>query len=484
MDNNSDDRISAVRTILAEKLGGPRFELWFATARFALADESLSIKVANQFTREFLRLNFLDPIRQAFAEACAGLTKIDIQVDSSKSADRNPSDSSSPSNGKRPNSSGDHSASNATTSNSSASSSSASSNTVANTVANKTARRRFANLDAFVTGDGNRLAATSARMIAEQPDSFSSLFVHGPSGVGKTHLLEGIWTAAKLADRQMRTVFLSAEQFTTYFVEALRGSGLPNFRRKYRGVGLLIIDDLQFFAGKRATLVELLHTIDTLLRDGKRLVFASDRSPAELKSFGPELATRLGGGMVCRIEMPDYQTRLGIVRQMAAQRRGDFPETVLTLIARRLNSSSRELSGALNRLVATSQALGQPISRSLAEAALAEMFQDSGRPVRLADVERAICDVFGLEPDSLQSAAKAKAISHPRMLAMWLARKHTPAALSEIGRFFGGRSHSTVVSAQKKVDRWVADKNAVQLSDQAWQVEEAIRRLEENLRVG
>ena len=136
---------------------------------------------------------------------------------------------------------------------------------------------------------------------------------YGPTSVGKTHLLEGIWTAARRSHQRLTAVYLSAEQFTSHFLEALRGSGLPSFRRKYRGVGLLMIDDLQFFVGKRATQVELLHTIDTFLREGRQLVFAADRSPAELAELGPELTTRLSSGLVCRIEPPDYATRLGIV---------------------------------------------------------------------------------------------------------------------------------------------------------------------------
>ena len=174
-------------------------------------------------------------------------------------------------------------------------------------------KRRFASLDTFVAGDGNRLAVTSAEMVVRQPGQHTPLLFYGPTSVGKTHLLEGIWTAARRSHQRLTVVYLSAEQFTSHFLEALRGSGLPSFRRKYRGVGLLMIDDLQFFVGKRATQVELLHTIDTFLREGRQLVFAADRSPAELAELGPELTTRLTSGLVCRIEPPDYATRLGIV---------------------------------------------------------------------------------------------------------------------------------------------------------------------------
>ncbi len=165
-------------------------------------------------------------------------------------------------------------------------------------------------------------------------------------------------------------VYLSAEQFTSHFLEALRGSGLPSFRRKYRGVGLLMIDDLQFFVGKRATQVELLHTIDTFLREGRQLVFAADRSPAELAELGPELTTRLSSGLVCRIEPPDYATRLGIVAQMARRMKLTVPSDVQQFVAAHLTSHARELSGALCRLKAASQSMGRPISLGMAEETL------------------------------------------------------------------------------------------------------------------
>ena len=326
-------------------------------------------------------------------------------------------------------------------------------------------RRRFASLDTFVAGETNRLAIASAEMVVRQPGQLTPLMFHGPTSVGKTHLLEGIWTAARKSHQRLTAVYLSAEQFTSHFLEALRGSGLPSFRRKYRGVGLLILDDLQFFVGKRATQIELLHTVDTFLREGRQLVFAADRSPAELAELGPELTTRLTSGLVCRIEPADHATRLGIVGQMARRMKLDVPPEVRQFIASRLTSHARELSGALCRLQATSESLGRPISLAMAEEALGDLIRHSGRAVRLADIEKAVCEVFGLEPASLQSDAKEKRVSHPRMLAMWLARKHTRAALSEIGHYFGRRSHSTVISAQKRVDVWMAAGQPLDLAE-------------------
>jgi chromosomal replication initiator protein len=345
-------------------------------------------------------------------------------------------------------------------------------------------RRKFSALSSFITGQSNRLAFVSAEMVAQHPGRITPLVIHGPTGVGKTHLLEGIWTAAHRTARGQTAIYLSAEQFTTLFLEALRGNGLPNFRRKYRGVGLLILDDLQFLVGKRATQVELLHTVDTLLREGRQLVFSADRPPAELAELGPELTTRLGSGMVCRIELPDFPTRLGIVGSMAKRQGVDVPADVQRLIASRLTCHAREISGAICRLRATSAALGRPITLPLAEEALGEMIRQHSRVVRLGDIQKAVCDVFGLESASLQADGKTKRLSHPRMLAMWLARKHTRAALSEIGDFFGRRSHSTVISAQKRVDGWMAAGTPLHLSERTWQIDDAIREVERQLLAG
>jgi len=252
-------------------------------------------------------------------------------------------------------------------------------------------------------------------------------------------------------------VYLSAEQFTSHFLEALRGSVLPSFRRKYRGVGLLIIDDLQFLVGKRATQVELLHTVDTFLREGRQLVFAADRSPVELAELGPELTTRLTGGLVCRIEPPDYATRLGIVAQMARHMNVSVPPEVQQFVASRLTSHARELSGRAVPF-GSHEPVGWPADLLGNGRGGAGRFDPARwQGVRLLDIEKAVCEVFGLEPASLQSDAKAKRVSHPRMLAMWLARKHTRAALKrDRPLLFGRRSHSTVISAQRRVDGWMA----------------------------
>jgi len=188
--------------------------------------------------------------------------------------------------------------------------------------------------------------------------------------------------------------------------------------------------------------------------------------------------------MVCRIDPPDYATRLGIVAQQARRLDVELPDDVQRFIAARLTGHARELSGAICCLRATSQALRQKITLALAEEALREMIHHHRRAVRLDDIQKAVCQVFGLEAASLRSAGKSKCVTQPRMLAMWLARKHTRAALSEIGQFFGKRSHSTVISAQKRVDGWLEAGNPLCLTERTWEIEEAVRQVERQLLAG
>jgi len=346
------------------------------------------------------------------------------------------------------------------------------------------ARRPTPRLSEFVVGPSNRMASAAVEMAVARPGEMSPLVIHGPSGVGKTHLLEGLCDRLRELHPGVNAVYLSAEQFTTAFLQSLHGSGLPGFRRTCRGADVLVVDDLQFFVGKRATLLELQHTVDALHRQGRQVVLGCDREIDALPELGPELLTRLRGGMIVRLPPPDYDVRRGIVAAICAKRGLAMPDDVIHYVATNMTRHARELFGACNRLEATSQMLGLPLALGMVEEALADLVRSSARSVRLADIERAVCQAFGIESGSLQSSRRARTTSHPRMLAMFLARKHTTAALTEIGAHFGRRSHSTVIAAQKAVGEWVAKRSPIVLADAAWDVEEAIRRVEDVLRAG
>lgn len=463
-DVTTDDMeiVSALKLALADKVGQERFELWFgATTRLDYHEGTVTVFVADQFHQDWLRNNFRQHIESSCQQTLGRAVPVRFHVDRelakqqllAKPACVAATTCSAKHEAHAPPPAGEP-------------------------------RRRLNSLDSFVVGESNRLAWSAAKTIAGRLGQASPLVLHGPTSVGKTHLLEGICHDVRRSRAAAQAVYLPAEQFTTMFLDALHGGGLPLFRRKYRGVDLLIVDDIQFLARKKATLTELLHMTDVFQREGRHLVFAADRPPNELTELGAEFITRLQSGLVCGLGMPEYETLLGIVRRLAERMALVLPAEVEEFIVSKVATHARELSGALNRLEATSHALGQPISLALAEQALAESVRRQERSVGLGQIDQIVCELFGLEPQSLQSEAKAKQVSHPRMLAMWLARRYTRAAYSEIGSYFGNRAHSTVISAEKKVRHWMDLQTPLQLADGKYTIDQAIRKAEQKLKVG
>ncbi len=309
-----------------------------------------------------------------------------------------------------------------------------------------------------MTGPGNRLAHAAAREMAQSAGAaFNPLVVHGGVGLGKTHLLEGIGHALRRAHPGLNVMQLTAEAFTNSFLEAMRTGTLTSFRNRFRGAGALIVDDVHFLAAKKATQDEFLHTFNAIIDKGAPIVLAADQHPRLITRLTDELVTRFLGGMVVKLEAPDQATRRAILHSRAVGRGVDVPEVVIAYIAEHLRASVRELEGALHTVIAQAVLTGKRLDLNLVKAALRDTIRHTAQAVALRDVERAVCELFQVTADALKSDGRARALAYPRMMAMYLARKHTGAAYSEIGRYFGGRNHSTVISAEKKVLGWLRD---------------------------
>lgn len=473
--------VPAIRRALADKIGAERYDLWFAAStRIEVRAQRLVVFVPNSFLQDWLRTNFRPALEltahELLGPTAAVVFEVDAHLNTRRDAEAKANDDAA-----------------SAKASSSAGNSGAISPTLRLALPGETDRvvevvpkritpiRRLNEFGDFVVGPTNRLAYASAMGVVERLGSISPLVLHGPTGVGKTHLMESIVSNARRQNSDVRAAYLSAEQFTTEFLDALHGRGLPSFRRKFRDLHLLAIDDVQFLAGKKATIVEFAHTLDVLQREGRQAVLTADRPPSELGFLGPEIRNRLSSGLACKLEAPDLAVRLGITTQMAAKLGLELPESVRQFVATHFSAHARELAGALKRLVVAVRIHDRPLDLAMAEDSLAELLRNRRKAVRMADIQKAVCDVFGLEPDALQSQSKGKDVSQPRMLAMWLARKYTRSALSEIGTFFGGRRHSTVISAHKKVDGWLASGEPVRLAVGRCQLDEAVRRVEETL---
>ena len=287
--------------------------------------------------------------------------------------------------------------------------------------------------------------------------SFNPLVIHGGIGLGKTHLLEGVAQTLRARHPGMNVLQITAESFTNTFLDAMRHGALHAFRMKYRAVGALLIDDVHFLAAKRATQDEMLHTFNALMAEGAPIVMTTDQHPKLITKLPDELVTRFLAGMVVRVDPPDLATRQAILRAKAESRGVELPQAVVNYIAENLRASVRELEGAMNSVLAHAQLSGKRIDLNLAKSALRDTIRHTAQAVALRDVERAVCQLFQIDADTLKSEGRSRAVSYPRMLAMYLARKHTGCAYSEIGRFFGGRNHSTVIAAEKKVGLWLRE---------------------------
>ena len=306
----------------------------------------------------------------------------------------------------------------------------------------------------FVTGTSNVLAANAAqRMAAPETPQFSPLYLKGATGQGKTHLLHAIGHAYLASHPRARIFYCSAERFMVEFVQALRQNQMMEFKSRLRGFDLLLVDDIQFIIGKASAQEELLYTIDALLQEGKRLVFAADRAPQALDGVEPRLLSRLSMGLVADIQSADIDLRRSILESRLTRFASvTVPADVIEFLARTINRNVRELVGGLNKLIAYAQLTGQAVSLQLAEEQLTDILSANRRRITIDEIQRTVCQFYRIDKTEMSSKRRARAVVRPRQVAMYLAKVLTPRSYPEIGRKFGGRDHSTVIHAVRLIE--------------------------------
>jgi chromosomal replication initiator protein len=343
------------------------------------------------------------------------------------------------------------------------------------------AGRRWKFLNEFVVGPCNRVAHASALSVVEEPgEGANPLIIHGPVGTGKTHLLEGIYAGLRRKSDQ-RPCYVTAEEFTTKFVAASQHGKMAAFRRQFRECSALLLDDLHFLATRKATQAEFLHTFDALVSDGRQVVVTTDCHPRLADELMPELVDRLLGGAVWGLLPPDPETRLEILRKKSTGVNPAIPDPVLKSLASSLRGNVRELEGAVNSVRHYAKVTGRPVDQTVVREALGDLLQHAVRVVTVADVDAAVCAVLRLASGTLQSKSRAWAVTHPRMIAIYLCRKHTAATYGEISKHFGAKTHSTAVAAEKKVRVWLDKNQSVAIGDRDWQAKELLDRIEREL---
>ncbi len=308
--------------------------------------------------------------------------------------------------------------------------------------------------DNFVVGKSNELAYAAAKRIAETDKvAFNPLFLHGGVGLGKTHLMHAIAWEVKRHNPAKKVVYVSAEKFMFEFISALRFKDTHAFKQKFRSVDLLMVDDVQFIANKDSTQEEFFHTFNALVDSRCQVVITADRSPTDLEGIEERIISRLGWGLVADIHPTDYELRLGILHSKAEQTPGvTVPTDVLEFLARRITSNVRELEGALNRVMAYATLVGRPITMDVTRDVLQDLIRANDRKLTIDEIQRMVAEYFNLRLSEMLSERRARNIARPRQIAMYLSKQMTSRSLPEIGRRFGGRDHTTVMHAVRKVE--------------------------------
>ncbi len=307
--------------------------------------------------------------------------------------------------------------------------------------------------DTFIVGSSNQFAHAASRAVAEAPSrSYNPLFIYGGVGLGKTHLMHAVGHYVLQHDRNLKLTYISSERFMNEMINAVRYDRVIDFRERYRSVDVLLVDDIQFLAGKEGTQTEFFHTFNALYDSQKQIVLSSDCPPHEIPALEERLRSRFEWGLIADIQSPDLETKVAILKKKAEAEAVPLPDDVAIYIAGRIKSNIRELEGSLIRLVAYASLTGQELSLPLAQDVLRNILDHEEKAVTIEIIQKHVADYYHLKLGDLKSKNNSKSVAAPRQIAMYLCKSLTHASLPEIGRSFGGKHHSTVIHSIRKVE--------------------------------
>ena len=421
-----DELWARLLDVLARTLPAPVLDNWVRPCRLVgVEGDHLRIGAPNKFSRDWLAQNYLDALHLAARECLGGHPRITLVIADAESI---PADVAPP-RLERPVGNG--------------------------SVEGLNPRYTF---DSFVVGSSNQFAQAACQAVAELPSrAYNPLFIYGGVGLGKTHLLHAVGHQSARLFPGMSVAYLSSERFTNELINAIRYDRTAEFRARYRTIDLMLIDDFQFISGKERTQEEFFHTFNDLYESHKQIIVSSDCSPKDIPEIEERLRSRFEWGLIADIQPPDLETRMAILKKKAALERVILPDDVAYLIASRVKSNIRELEGSLTRMIAFCALTGREMNIDLAQEVLAELWGDEEKIITIDQVQRKVCDLFGVKPSDLKAKTRTKTVAFPRQIAMYLARKLTHASLAEIGRSFGGKDHTTVLHAVDKISGLLED---------------------------
>jgi chromosomal replication initiator protein len=486
-------QLARLADAIAQRVGQQRFHVWFDNStRLDLRQDGLEIAVPNDFISEWIGKNFTRPIQEAAHEVLGCPLAVRFQVvpelfevqAAGRASDKTSADAAINALATESKRNGEpvHRSVAIVPAPRPATRSAAEDN-----VSSVMQPRLRHSMDTFILGPSNQLAYNTACYVSEFPGAqYNPLFIHGNCGLGKTHLIQGLCRKFIEMHPTKRWMYLTGEEFTNEFLTALRTNKLDAFRRKMRDLDLLVIDDVHFLGGKKATQEEFLHTFNAIEAMGRQVVMASDNHPKLIEEFGESLINRFVSGMVVRIDPPNYATRCEILRAIALRSRMVLSEEVISWIARRVTQNVRELEGAITRIAAHVRLTDRDADVATAVAALGDLDRQLVAPVKPENILQSVCDYFGLEHKDLMSGRRQRTISLARSVAMFLVRKTAKLSFPEIGSRMGKRNHSTVISACRRIERAVLKNEPLiwtsSVGERTEEASELIQRLEEHSR--